>query len=179
MKKTALLIFILFIYSSISSKIEAQQGFMMHPEKKETYLIGTDAKDFETTNLDGNPIHLSELKGTVVVINFWDVYCKPCVKEMPELNEIVEKFKGQNVKFIAIATDSKDQVKTFLKKKKNYYDIVADGRGRRIEKLYNVYYHPTNCIIDQNGKIQYFDSGYKGPETSKNIENKISSLLKG
>jgi len=60
-----------------------------------------EALEFSVKDMDGKSFELSELKGKVVVINFWFVNCKPCVDEMPGLNKIVEKFKNnQNVIFL-------------------------------------------------------------------------------
>jgi len=61
--------------------------------------VGSDAPDFSAVDMNGNSYSLGILKGKVVVINFWFVECKPCVIEMPELNEIVEKYKSEEVVF--------------------------------------------------------------------------------
>lgn len=147
----------------------------MARQKELEALVGTNAKHFEATDMDGNPINLSDMKGSVVAINFWFIGCKPCIMEMPELNDIVQKFEGENVKFIAVALDSKGSLRAFEEKRAFNYNIVPDGRS--VAKIYDIQGYPTHCIIDQEGKIQYFKSAYS-PQTAHELESKISELLK-
>ncbi|OEK04720.1 TlpA family protein disulfide reductase [Roseivirga misakiensis] len=137
--------------------------------------IGKPARPFTVTDLNGEEISLADLKGSVVAINFWFVGCKPCILEMPELNEIVEKHEGEDVKFVAVALDKKPMIDKFLSNQSFDYDIVPEGR--EIAFLYNIKLYPTHCIIDKNGVIQYFKSGYSG-NTAKEVDSKISDLLK-
>jgi len=137
-------------------------------------LIGTPAKIFETVDIEGNKVNLEDLKGTVVAINFWFIGCKPCITEMPELNEIVSHFEGENVKFLAIATDKKDELLAFEKKRDFDYMVIPDGRD--LAKLYEISGYPTHCIIDQQGNIAYFKSGYS-PKTASELTKAISALL--
>lgn len=137
-------------------------------------LIGTEAQDFEVTDMDGNAIKLSDLRGQVVAINFWFIGCKPCIMEMPELNKIVKEFEGKPVKFVAIALDKKTALEKFGEKKAFDYNIVPDGKD--ITKLYEISGYPTHCIIDQEGKIAYFKSAYS-PMTATEITNTLEKLL--
>jgi hypothetical protein len=57
-------------------------------------LVGTDALPFSAVDINGNEYSLDELKGKIIVMNFWFVECKPCIMKMPELNEIVEMYKN-------------------------------------------------------------------------------------
>lgn len=148
--------------------------FMAH-QKAQAALIGTDAKNFETTDMDGNSLNLSEMKGSIVAVNFWFIGCKPCIMEMPELNEIVKKFDGKNVKFIAVALDSKGSLRAFQEEREFNYNIVPNGRS--VSKIYDIQGYPTHCIIDQEGKIQYFKSAYS-PKTAHELESTIARLLK-
>lgn len=143
-------------------------------QKRMAALIGTEATDFETVDMAGNPIKLSDLKGSVVAINFWFIGCKPCIIEIPELNEIVHKFEGKGVKFVAIATDKKASLEKFAQKRQFDYDVVPDGKA--LTKLYEISGYPTHCIVDQDGKIAYFKSAYS-PRTASELESTIERLL--
>ena len=150
-----------------------QQGGMgMEQEKNE--LIGTKATDFNLKDLKGKTHLLSELKGKVVVLNFWFVECKPCIMEMPELNELVEEFKEKNIVFLAIALNDKKQLKKFLKTTDFNYKVVANGQTST--DSYGVKGFPTNVIIDQNGKIHYVSTGI-GPSNKENLQKAINELL--
>jgi peroxiredoxin len=150
-----------------------QQGGMgMEQEKNE--LIGTKATDFNLKDLKGKTHLLSELKGKVVVLNFWFVECKPCIMEMPELNQLVEEFKEKNIVFLAIALNDKKQLKKFLKTTDFNYKVVANGQTSA--DSYGVKGFPTNVIIDQNGKIHYVSTGI-GPSNKENLQKAINELL--
>lgn len=144
-------------------------------QKRMAALIGTEALDFETVDMEGNPVKLSDMKGSVVAINFWFIGCKPCIMEMPELNEIVHKFEDKGVKFVAIATDKKASLEKFAQRKQFDYDVVPDGKA--LTKLYEISGYPTHCIVDQDGKIAYFKSAYS-PQTASELESTIEKLLK-
>jgi peroxiredoxin len=150
-----------------------QQGGMgMEQEKNE--LIGTKATDFNLKDLKGKTHLLSELKGKVVVLNFWFVECKPCIMEMPELNQLVEEFKEKNIVFLAIALNDKKQLKKFLKTTDFNYKVVANGQSSA--DSYGVKGFPTNVIIDQNGIIHYVSTGI-GPNNKENLQKAINELL--
>jgi peroxiredoxin len=150
-----------------------QQGGMgMEQEKNE--LIGTKATDFNLKDLKGKTHLLSELKGKVVVLNFWFVECKPCIMEMPELNQLVEEFKEKNIVFLAIALNDKKELKKFLKTTDFNYKVVANGQTSA--DSYGVKGFPTNVIIDQNGIIHYVSTGI-GPNNKENLQKAINELL--
>jgi peroxiredoxin len=151
--------------------LNMQQGGM-GPEQ--SALVGTQALDFELADLNGKKYKLSELQGKVVVVNFWFIECKPCVMEIPELNELTEEFKGKDVVFLAIALNDKKRLKKFIKTTAFKYNIVANGQPTC--DSYGVKGFPTNIIIDQNGLIQYASTGV-GPNNKANLLQEINALL--
>jgi len=150
-----------------------QQG-RMGAEQEESPLVGTQAIDFDVTDIKGKKYKLSELNGKVVVLNFWFVECKPCIMEMPELNELVEEFKGKEVVFLAIAVNDQKQLKKFLKTTDFNYKVISSGQS--VSDSYRIKGFPTNIIIDQNGLIQYASTGI-GPNNKANLLKQINKLL--
>ena len=150
-----------------------QQG-RMGSEQEESPLVGTQAVDFDVTDLKGKKYKLSELKGKIVALNFWFVECKPCIMEMPELNELVEEFKGKEVVFLAIAVNDQKQLKKFLKTTDFNYKVISSGQS--VSDSYRIKGFPTNIIIDQNGLIQYASTGI-GPNNKANLLKQINKLL--
>jgi len=138
-------------------------------------LIGTDASIFSATDINGNEYSLNSLKGKIIVMNFWFVECKPCVMEMPELNELVKNYKNKDVVFLGFATNDKSKIDSFLKKKDFSYNIIPNSK--KIAEAYKVSGYPTHIIIDENSKIVYSTSGL-GPTTITDIEKTIESLIK-
>jgi peroxiredoxin len=153
--------------------LKMQSGMEMDQEKSD--LIGNLAVDFDLEDMKGKKFKLSQLKGKVVVLNFWFIECKPCVMEMPELNELVTEFKGDEVIFLAIAVNKKDQLKKFLKTTEFNYVVLPNGQS--VSDSYGIKGFPTNLIIDQNGIVQYVSTGI-GPNNKANLLKEIITLLK-
>src|SRR5690349_5537315 len=81
---------------------------------------GTIAPEFQLEGLYHNDQGiiptLESLKGEIIVLDFWAIWCSPCVAAIPENNELSKTFQKQNVQFIAITDDPKDKLENFLKK---------------------------------------------------------------
>ena len=161
---------------------EEEKKFIMEaqanmPDKmqNENEMLGKEALPFSVTDILGNTYSLENLKGKVIVINFWFVECKPCVMEMPELNKLVDKFKGEDVVFLGFATNDKSKIESFLKSKTFNYNIIA-GSGE-IANSYTVKAFPTHLIIDKNSIVTYSTVGL-GPNTLKELESTIEALIK-
>lgn len=127
------------------------------------------APQFEFKDLQGKIWSLKELRGKTVVLNFWFTSCAPCVKEIPELNKLVEEYQSKNVVFLAFTYNSQQQVEAFLKKRPfNYIQLPNSGE---INDQYNIFYFPTSFVIDKNGIV-------KGVlEKSDNIYHDIKTII--
>ena len=136
--------------------------------------INEEAIAFTATDLEGNTFSLDELKGKVIVINFWFVACKPCVEEIPELNELVEKYEDKDVVFLGFALDNEKRLISFLEKTPFKYHIFSESK--KIIENYGVNSYPTHIIIDQSSAVVFKTSGLS-PTTVKSIENTILSLI--
>ena len=133
--------------------------------------VGSDAADLD---MNGKTYSLSSLKGKVVVINFWFVECKPCVIEMPELNEIVEKYKSEEVVFLAFAMNEKPKIESFLKKHTFDYTILPDSGT--VIRDYKIKSYPAHIILDQNSKIGFSIRGLSNSTVSE-IDEAIEGLI--
>ena len=134
------------------------------------FVAGQMANDFIAYDIDGNKISLKSLKGKIVVLNFWFTQCRPCVVEMPKLNELVKKYK--DVVFISITFDKKDVVKKFLSNREFNYSHITGNET--ILSDYNVSTFPTHIIIDQKGEIILRKVG----DFIKEMDIKLDLLLK-
>ncbi|GAB5522619.1 MAG: hypothetical protein Roseis2KO_04910 [Roseivirga sp.] len=130
--------------------------------------------EFSVEDLEGKTVNLADMEGKVVVLNFWYVSCKPCVKEMPELNAIVEKYKNEDVVFLAFATDKAPAVEQFLTSRTFNYRIIP--RARHISKKFGVYAYPSHYVIDKKGIVRFYQKSYR-PGTGNRIDHEISELL--
>ncbi|TJY37807.1 TlpA family protein disulfide reductase [Pontimicrobium aquaticum] len=134
-------------------------NFAASNSRKKSPLVNKPSPSFSVTDINGNSYSLEELKGKVVVLNFWFIKCPPCIMEMPDLNKLVKKYKSDDVVFIAISpNDSKEQIQKFLKTKAFNYNIVPQNYS--IIKKFGISSYPTNVVIDKNGKITFMKIGY-------------------
>jgi thiol-disulfide isomerase/thioredoxin len=115
------------------------------------------APDFEVQTLDGKALRLAELKGKVVVLNFWFIGCAPCRVEMPGLNKLTEEFGSDEVVFIAFALDKAELLREFLKEVPFRYQIVPEAGA--IASLFGATAFPTHIMINKNGEIEFFSLG--------------------
>jgi len=119
------------------------------------------APNFTLKSRSGKNIKLSELRGQVVMLNFWASWCGPCRKEMPILEKIQKKYKrlGFTLLGVNVEENSRD-AKNYLKDVKVTFPVLFDTR-QKTSKLYNVSAMPTTIIIDRNGNKRFIHKGYK------------------
>lgn len=153
--------------------MRAEMPGAMNPSE----LIGKSGPAFKMKDMNGNTISSDDTKGKVVVFNFWFTSCKPCIDEIPELNEVYEKYKNNpNVVFASITFDKIEKVESFLEKHPLEYPVVAGSM--EICELFGIKGYPTNLILDKEGK--YFDVALGGnPEIGQLISNSIQNALEG
>jgi cytochrome c biogenesis protein CcmG, thiol:disulfide interchange protein DsbE len=123
---------------------------------------GSLANDFALENLNAEQVRLSDLRGKVVVVNFWATWCIPCVEEMPSFQE----FQNQYPDFVMLGIDQEEgleQVRTFLEGKGIDYQILLDYNAK-VAGSYKVFMLPTPFFIDQEGMIRFRHYGIMTPD---------------
>ncbi|QTD39213.1 TlpA family protein disulfide reductase [Polaribacter batillariae] len=139
-----------FANKSIGSTIKNKSLLALKHFKMES----TEFPKFNFTDLNDNDYNNKNTKGKIIVLKTWFINCVACVKEFPELNELVEKYKNRNdIIFLSLALDSKLELDEFLQKKFFEYKVVSNQR-EFIVKTLNLQIYPTHIIIDKNGIIQ-------------------------
>jgi peroxiredoxin len=116
--------------------------------------VGRQAKDFDVTLLDGSPFRLSAQRGKVVLVDFWDVACGPCIKEMPNLKAVHRDFKDRGLEIVGISLDTdKPLLDAFLKKEALPWKIACSWNGWEdaTAKLYQISATPSTWLIDRRG----------------------------
>ncbi len=105
--------------------------------------------------LQGQKISTQSLRGKVVLVNFWATSCVTCVKEMPEMVDTYNKFKGQGLEFVAVAMkyDPPNYVINFTETRKLPFTVALDSGGDIAQSFGDVTLTPTTFLIDKNGKI--------------------------
>ncbi|RJG16970.1 TlpA disulfide reductase family protein [Massilia cavernae] len=115
----------------------------------------TPAPDVTFINLKGEKISTQSLRGKVVMVNFWATSCVTCVKEMPQMVETYNKFKGQGLEFVAVAMkyDPPNYVINFTETRKLPFTVALDSGGDIAKSFGDVSLTPTTFVISKDGKI--------------------------
>jgi peroxiredoxin len=108
--------------------------------------------DFTLKDLQGRDWTLSQLRGKVVLVNFWATWCPPCRKEMPDLNALYAEFKDKGLLILAISDEDAAKVKPFIAEHQYSFTILLDP-GDKVTKLMAVEGIPKSFVYDREGKL--------------------------
>lgn len=113
------------------------------------------APEVAYTLLDGKKSTLAELRGKVVLVNFWATSCTTCVKEMPHIVSTFEKFKGRGYETLAVAMsyDPPAYVINFAETRRLPFGVVIDNTGQIAKSFGDVKVTPTSVLINKKGEI--------------------------
>jgi len=115
-------------------------------------------------------VNLSQLKGKIVVLNFWFASCVPCREEMPALNAIKRQFEQKGVVFLGLPPDDSDRTSKFLTSTPfNYIQLPNAGK---VHTAYKVTTCPTSMVIDKNGIISFIQV------TGQDIDSTLSAAIR-
>ena len=144
-------------------------------EKKEdepVHLEGTVAPNFTLTSLDDKVVSLYELRGKIVVLDFWASWCGPCVISLPKFAEMAKKQDDPSVMFFSInLEEDKKEVQDFLEKKKLSMSVLLDENGNAA-KLFGIKSIPETIVIGRDGIIEKVFSGY-----SQGMESELQGAI--
>ncbi len=141
-------------------------GFLLVPAPE----VGAVAPDFTLANLNGASVGLSELRGQVVLINFWATWCVPCRVEMPAIQA---RYNDGDFAVLAVNFDeSAEKVRAFADELGLDFPILLDPGGK-IQELYRVRGYPSSYFVDTNGVIQFI---HIGEMSNADLDNYLSQL---
>lgn len=146
-------------------------------EKKQA-VEGGQAPDFSLNDLDGVEVRLSNLRGKVVLLEFWATWCPPCRESIPAMNELYKKYNDKGLVLLGISVDKGqnivEDIRAFIREYSIQYPIAIDSKN--VNTLYGVYSIPTLILIDREGKIVLKNIGFS-PEMEKRLSSEIERLL--
>jgi peroxiredoxin len=141
---TALLLPLFFVSCSSSSEETTKGEEKGYPQMPPFTLV----------DIDGNIVSLEDYRGKVVLVNFWATWCGPCIKEIPELNELYHEFKDRDFELLAIAAQSGDAetIREWVQRLRIEYPVLVGDS--KVTQKYRVFAFPTDYLADKNGNTR-------------------------
>jgi thiol-disulfide isomerase/thioredoxin len=133
------------------------------------------APDWQLSDVNGNPLKLSDFKGKVVVLDFWATWCPPCRAEIPGLVALQKKYADQGLSVIGVSLDEQGPavVKPFMQRFAINYPVVM-GNEKILADYGGISAIPTTFVIDREGNVVAAHQGYTDQAT---FESEIGPLL--
>ena len=128
------------------------------PGQTGSFLLNRPAPDFELKTLEGERVHLSDLRGHPVLLNFWASWCGPCRRELPELVKIHAAFQDKGLRILGVNDEGKSAARGYAQKAELPFDTLDDS-NYKLHRLYRVRSIPSVFLIDGDGKVVRFFSG--------------------
>ena len=126
-------------YRAAMAQLESDDRKREHPE-------------FTLTDLSGKSWKFSELRGKVVLVNFWATWCPPCRKEMPDLETLYQRFGPKGFVVLGISDEDAAKVKPFIEERRISFPILLDP-GRKVNEAFVVNGIPKSFVYDREGKL--------------------------
>lgn len=155
-------------FTEYVAALEKESYVKMLAELRKSMLSET-APSFALLDLDGKKVDISDLKGKVVVVDFWATWCGPCIASFPGMQKMVNKYKDKpDVRFVFIDTWEQGEKKEknagdFMTSKKYTFHVLMDNDNKVVEQ-FKVNGIPTKFVIDKEGVIRYKSVGYNGSD---------------
>jgi peroxiredoxin len=108
--------------------------------------------DFTLSDMAGKNWTLKDLRGSVVLVNFWATWCPPCRKEMPDLDALYRRFAPKGLVILAISDEEAAKVQPFLAEHPVGYPVLLDP-GRKVNELFRIEGIPKSFVYDRDGKL--------------------------
>ena len=135
------------------------------------------APDFTLKSQKGDNLKLSELRGKVILINFWASWCGPCRQEMPILDELYKHYRSLDFTILGVNVEQdSESAKSLLKDVSVSFPVLFDN-DNKVSKMYDVKGMPSTVLVDRDGNIRYVHMGYQ-PGTEAEYQSQIRTLIR-
>jgi peroxiredoxin len=127
-------------------------------------------------DLQGKPVKLAEMRGKVVLVDFWASWCAPCREELPWLEKLYAAHRARGFEVVAVNQDeSVENARRFLKAHPLTFRVAHDIGGKVADR-FSPAKMPSSFLIDGKGKVRYVHAGFRAAD-AKSIEAEVSKLL--
>lgn len=140
--------------------------------------ISGEMPDFTLQSNKGGNLRLNELRGEVIMLNFWATWCGPCRQEMPEMEKLYNKYKKAGFTILAVNVEdsgnskTKEKIAKFINDNQLSFPILYDNQKQVVTELENQFLRknmamPTTVFIDRDGNTRFLHEGYKPGDEAK------------
>jgi len=136
----------------VNASLDSPPKFSAAMSKLEEQDRNREKADFTLTDLNGKNWTLKDLRGKVVLLNFWATWCPPCRKEMPDLEALYRRFEPEGFVILGISDEEAGKVKPFIEQQGITYPVLLDP-GRKVNELFQIQGIPKTFVYDRDGKI--------------------------
>ena len=178
--KTKSLLLMLFLCLSVATSCKRTTEKPLKRNEIQAQMINTRAPAFSLKDTEGKTVSLEDLKGKVVVVDFWATWCPYCMKSLPGMQKAVTKYKDNpDVKFLFINTRETgakrlDLIKKLMEKNNYSFHVLLDERDIAAN-AYEVEGLPTKFVIDKIGIIRFKTVGFSG--STDNLVDELSTMI--
>jgi peroxiredoxin len=128
------------------------------------------APDFTLKSLDGPNLRLAELRGQVVLINFWASWCGPCRQEMPILDRLHKRYADTGFAVLGVNVEGDEKpARELLSKTAVSFPVLID-ENQLVSEMYDLQAMPSTVVVDRDGMVRYVHRGYKPGDEAKYVE---------
>ena len=137
---------------------------------------GSRAPEIGLRDTRGRSVRMSQLRGKVVLVDFWASWCRPCAEEMPVLERLHEKYGDDGLVIVGVNIDNEEaNMKRFLRRTPVSFRVVHDG-AHRVADRYSPPRMPSSYLIDRRGVVRYVHAGFRSSD-AREIEAHVKQLL--
>lgn len=137
---------------------------------------GRRAPEINLRTADGQSVRMSDLRGKVVIVDFWASWCEPCREELPVLEQLHQRYGQRGLVVVGVGIDREaGQYRSFLQRMDLSFPVVHDS-GHQVAERYAPPTMPSSFIIDRNGVIRHVHEGFRRSD-ARELEQKVRELL--
>jgi peroxiredoxin len=137
---------------------------------------GARAPAFNLTTMDGERVTLADLRGKVVIVDFWASWCEPCGHAMPALDRLYSRYKGNGLVVVGVSVDQTERnARSFLRRTHVSFPVAHDA-DHAVAERYSPPTMPSTYVIDRRGVVRHVHAGFRSGDAQR-LEQVVRGLL--